>query len=58
MATHPGFLPGESPWTEEPGGAKVLGVTKSRTRLSEWACMHANQAKVGGAWAECRSKPR
>ena len=20
MATHPVFLPGESPWTEEPGG--------------------------------------
>ena len=25
------FLPGESPWTEEPGGAAVHGVTKSQT---------------------------
>ena len=33
----PGFLPGESPWTEEPGGLKVHGVTKSQTRLSGWA---------------------
>ena len=27
----PVFLPGESPWTEEPGGATVHGVAKSRT---------------------------
>ena len=28
----PVFFPGESPWTEEPGG--VHGVTKGRTRVS------------------------
>ena len=30
----PVFLPGESAWTEEPGGLQSMGVTKSRTRLS------------------------
>ena len=30
----PAFLPGESPWTEEPGRATVHAVTKSRTWLS------------------------
>ena len=30
------FLPGESPWTEEPGGfAMVHMVTKSQTRLKQ-----------------------
>ena len=30
------FLPGESLWTEEPGGLHAVhGVTKSRTRLSD-----------------------
>ena len=29
------FLPGESPWTEEPDG--LHGVTKSQTRLSDKA---------------------
>ena len=27
------FLPGESPWTEEPGGLQFMG-SQSRTRLS------------------------
>jgi len=27
----PLFLPGESPWTEEPGGGTVHGVAKSQT---------------------------
>ena len=31
MATTPVLLPGESPWTEEPGGAIVHRVTQSRT---------------------------
>ena len=35
MATHPSILVWEIPWTEKPGGAAVLGVTKSQTRLSE-----------------------
>ena len=25
MAIHPVFLPGESPWTEEPGGLQSMG---------------------------------
>ena len=33
------FLPGESPWTEEPGG-----VTKSWTQLKH-ACMHVSPKK-------------
>ena len=32
MATHSSILPGESPWTEEPG---AHGVTKSQTQLSD-----------------------
>ena len=31
MATPPVFLPGESPWTEEPSGLTVHGVSKSGT---------------------------
>ena len=31
----PVFLPGESPWTGEPGGLQSMGVTKSRTRLRD-----------------------
>ena len=31
----PVFLPGESPWTEDPGGLQSMGVTKSGTRLSD-----------------------
>ena len=33
MATHASILAWEIPWTEEPGGLQVPGVTKSRTRL-------------------------
>ena len=37
MATHSGILAWRIPWTEEPGGAPVCGVTKSRqTRLSNY----------------------
>ena len=35
MQPTPVSLPGESPWTEEPGGATVRGVTKSWTRLRD-----------------------
>ena len=31
MATTPGLLSGESPWTEEPGGAIVHRITQSQT---------------------------
>ena len=33
MATHPSILAWRFLWTEEPGGATVHGVAKSRTRL-------------------------
>ena len=36
----PVFLPGESLWTEEPGGLMVHEVTKSQTLLNDSACMH------------------
>ena len=35
MTTIPVFLPGESPWTEEPG--RLHGVAKSRTQMSNQA---------------------
>ena len=34
MATHSIILAWEIPWTEEPWGATVHGVTKSQTQLS------------------------
>ena len=36
MATDSSILAWRIPWTEEPGGATVHGLTKSRTRLSNW----------------------
>ena len=33
-ATHSSILAWRLPWTEEPGGATVHGVTESQTRLS------------------------
>ena len=40
MAAHSSILPWRIPWTEEPGGATVHGVAKSRTRLKQHS-MHA-----------------
>ena len=28
MATHSSILPGESPWTEEPGGLQAMGYQR------------------------------
>ena len=36
MATHSSTLAWKIPWTEEPGGARDHGVTKSWTRLSDF----------------------
>ena len=33
MATYPSILAWEIPWTEEPGGLRIMG-SQSRTRLS------------------------
>ena len=35
----PVLLPGESPWTEEPGGLQSMGVAKSQTWLSGYTCI-------------------
>ena len=35
MATHSSIFAWRIPWTEEPGGPTVHGVTKTRTRLSD-----------------------
>ena len=34
IATHSSILAWRIPWTEEPGGPQSMGVTESRTRLS------------------------
>ena len=39
MATHCSILAWKSPWTEEPGGLKSMG-------LHDWACVHEG----GGRW--------
>ena len=30
MATHSSILPGQSPWTEEPGGLQSMGLQRVR----------------------------
>ena len=37
MATHSSTLAWKIPWAEEPGRLQFIGVTKSRTRLSDFA---------------------
>ena len=34
MATHSSIVAWRIPWTEEPGGLQSMGVTESRTQLS------------------------
>ena len=36
----PVFLPGESPWTEEPGGLQSTGSQRVGHNRSDVACMH------------------
>ena len=38
----PVFLPGESPWTEEPGGLQSMG-SQTQTRLSDQAHTHISE---------------
>ena len=40
MATHSSILAWRIPWTEEPGGATVYGVSKSQTRVKQLS-MHS-----------------
>ena len=44
MAIHSSICAWRIPWTEEPGGAKVHGVAKSRTRRSDLAHTHPLKA--------------
>ena len=39
IATHSSIHAWEIPWTEEPGGLQSMGSQRSRTWLSNWACM-------------------
>ena len=55
----PLFLPGESPWTEGPGGLQSMGSQRVGHDWSDWACMyachidtiHACTLRVGHNWA-------
>ena len=38
MATHSSIVAWRNPWTEESGRPQSMGVTKSWTGLSNWAC--------------------
>ena len=46
MATHSSIPAWRIPWMEEPGGLQSTGVTKSRTRLSDFT--HSDQMKDEG----------
>jgi len=41
----PGFLPGESAWTEEPGGLQSMGSQKSQTQLKQLTTHSGEQAR-------------
>ena len=43
----PVFLPGESLWTEDPGGLQSLGLQRFERDWSDWACMHAPGGSKG-----------
>ena len=36
----PAFLPGASPWIEEPGGLQSMGSQRARHDWSDWSCTH------------------
>ena len=51
----PVFLPGESPWTEEPGGLQSMGLQRVWHNWSDWARTHAQARlewkRMGRGWA-------
>ena len=50
----PLFLPGNIPWTEEPGKETVHAVAKRQTRLSDWtqSCVTGWFASFPNSWVE------
>ena len=40
MTAHSNIFAKVIPWTEEPGRLQSMGVTKSQTWLSDWACIY------------------
>ena len=46
MAPTPVFLPGESPWTEEPGGQQSMGSQRVRHDWSDLTHTHIPQSRV------------
>ena len=50
MATHSSILAWRIPWTEEPGAATVHGVSKSRTRRSDFHSLTQCPAWAGGVF--------
>ena len=42
----PVFLPGECPWTEEPGGLQFIVSQSVRHDRSDWACVHARHGLI------------
>ena len=52
MAIHSSILAWRIPWTEEPGGVTVHGVTKSRTWLSNFTHCR-NRSDMPVAWTSC-----
>ena len=45
----PVFLPGESPWTEEPGGLQSMvgsGVAESDTTVTKHGCQHHSPTQL------------
>ena len=58
MATHSSILAWRIPWTEEPGGLQSMGVTKSRTRLSDFTIAPGRDEPVDAGRADPGSKLR
>ena len=53
MATHSSTLAWRIPWTEEPGGLQSMGVTQSRTGLTQ----HAHLLEGAAFWMTSEQEP-
>ena len=59
----PVFLPGESPWTEEPGGLQFMGSQRVGHKGSELACSQCgkhqcSEVKENGIWKSDTEGPK